>query len=155
MAVGFSTLNAFPFVVGDKVFIENISVGITTFKGFNSKNYGYKLFTLTSVTPNIGGIGTVSYNLSEDLGIGEDPGTADLIRSSGIITPEKYFPKFDINLITKNYIEGEDVVSDNKVGTVQTWDPTTRTLRILSRDTFKVGDRIRGLASDILTIVLR
>ena len=152
MAVGFSTLSAFPFVVGDKVFIENISVGITTFKGFNSKNYGYKLFTLTSVTPNIGGIGTVSYNLSEDLEIGEDPGTADLIRSSGIITPEKYFPKFDINLITKNYIEGEDVVSDNKVGTVQTWDPTTRTLRILSRDTFEVGDRIRGLASDILTI---
>ena len=65
-------------VVGDKVFIENISVGITTFKGFNSKNYGYKLFTLTSVTPNIGGIGTVSY-VSEDLGIGEDPGTADLL----------------------------------------------------------------------------
>ena len=56
MSVGFST--AFPFAVGDKVLIENISVGAaSTNKGFNSKDYGYKLFTLTSVTEKNIGIG--------------------------------------------------------------------------------------------------
>ena len=48
--------------------IENVSyVGVVTtdtLKGYNSKDYGYKLFTLNAVTPNIGGIGTVAYNLS-------------------------------------------------------------------------------------------
>ena len=152
LSVGFSTASSFPFAVGDKVFIENINVGInSTAKGYNSKNYGYKLFTLTSITPNIGGIGTVSYNLSEDLSEGEVPGTVDLIRSSGIITPEKYFPKFDINLVTNNYIPGEEIVSDYKRGVVQSWDRTTRTLRVLSRDSFKVGDKIRGLTSDLLS----
>ena len=153
LSSGFSSLSDFPFEVGSKVFVENISVGInSTSKGFNSKNYGYKLFTLTSVTPNIGGIGTVSYNLSEDLSSGEDPGTADLIRSSGIITPEKYFPTFDIDLVTKDFIIGEEIVSGTKTGVVQSWDGTTKTLRILSQDTFKVGDKIRGLSSDTLAI---
>ena len=153
LSSGFSSLNDFPFAVGDKVFIENISVGInTSFIGFNSKNYGYKLFTLTSVTPNIGGIGTVSYNLTEDLSDGQDPGKADLIRSSGIITPEKYFPIFDIDLVSKDFISGEQIVSGNKTGKVQSWDNTTKTLRVLSKDTFKVDDKIRGLSSDSLAI---
>ena len=151
LSSGFSSLNDFPFEVGGKVFVENVSVGInSTAKGFNSKNYGYKLFTLTSVTPNIGGIGTVSYNLSEDLNDGEIPGKADLIRSSGIITPEKYFPTFVIDLATKDFIPGEKIVSSTKTGTVQSWDSTTKTLRILSQDTFKVGEKIRGLTSDSL-----
>ena len=153
LSTGFSSLNDFPFEVGSRVFIENISVGInSTSKGYNSKNYGYKLFTITSVTPNIGGIGFVSYNLSEDLSNGEDPGKADLIRSSGIITPEKYFPKFDIGLVTKDFIPGEDIVSGTKTGTVQSWDSTTKTLRILSQDSFKIGDSIRGLSSDSLAV---
>ena len=46
--VGYSTSSAFPFEVGDKVFIENVSVGVgSTGKGFNSVKYDYKLFTVT------------------------------------------------------------------------------------------------------------
>ena len=45
LAVGFSTAELFPVEVGDKVLIENISVGIgSTGKGFNSSAYNYKLF---------------------------------------------------------------------------------------------------------------
>ena len=89
MSVGFST--SFPFEVGDEVMIENIStVGVgTTIKGYNSKDYGYKLFTLTSVTPNIGGIGQVTYNLSDELGEGENPGEFDSINSAGQIIAQK------------------------------------------------------------------
>ena len=40
LAVGFSTVNSFPFETGDKVFIENVSVGVgSTGKGYNSSNY--------------------------------------------------------------------------------------------------------------------
>ena len=42
LAVGFSTVNSFPFETGDKVFIENVSVGVgSTGKGYNSSNYSY------------------------------------------------------------------------------------------------------------------
>ena len=51
---GFSDI--FPIAVGDKVFIENISVGVgSTAKGYNSSAYNYKLFSVTAVDENLGG----------------------------------------------------------------------------------------------------
>ena len=148
MAVGFSTVGKFPFVVGDQVMIENISIGGTE-RGYNSKDYGYKLFTLTSVTPNIGGIGTVSYNLSDVLNVGELPGDFDIINSSGMIIAEKDFPTFNIQLTTGNYLSGEKVTTNGKEGVVQSWDRTTKILRVLSSDDFASGEVIRGLTSEL------
>ena len=73
---GFTTVNAFPFEVGDKVMVESTSVGIAstvqgaiqlvpTGRGYNSADYNYKLFTLTAVDANVGGIGTMAFSLSE------------------------------------------------------------------------------------------
>ena len=55
-----------PFSVGDKVLIENISVGVgTTGYGYNSSQYDYSLFTLTAVNvPLGGGVGFVTYSLA-------------------------------------------------------------------------------------------
>ena len=51
LSVGFSTVNSFPFSIGDKVLVENVSVGVgSTGKGFNSSEYDYKLYTLTAVS---------------------------------------------------------------------------------------------------------
>lgn len=149
LAVGFST--NFPFAVNDKVLIENISVGLgTDGKGYNSENYGYKLFTLTDVTENLGGIGaTVTYNLSQDLEEGELPGNVDDINSFGIIVPEKFFPVFDVSLQNGNYLVGETVQSNGKSGIVQSWDTESKTLRVLSKDDFSVGEKIRGLTSEL------
>ena len=45
LAVGFSTINSFPFSVNDEVLVEGVSVGVgSTGKGFNTENYDYKLF---------------------------------------------------------------------------------------------------------------
>ena len=148
MSVGFSTGTSFPFEVGDQVIIENISIGGTE-KGYNSKDYGYKLFTLTSVTPNIGGIGSVSYNLSTYLSEGETPGEFDEINSSGVIVAKKDFPTFETQLITGNYLSGEKVNTNGKEGVVQSWDRTTKTLRVLSSDNFVSGEVIRGLTSEL------
>ena len=65
LSVGFSASDDFPVEVGDKVMIENISVGIgSTGTGFNSSDYGYKLFPVIYVDKNLGGVGaTFSYSL--------------------------------------------------------------------------------------------
>ena len=51
--------------MGDKVLIENVSVGVgTTGYGYNSSKYEYSLFTLTAVNvPLGGGVGFVTYSL--------------------------------------------------------------------------------------------
>ena len=149
LSVGFST--TFPFDVDDRVMIENVSVGVgSTGKGFNSENYNYKLFTVTSVTPNIGGIGSVTYNIADDLVNGEVPGTYDDINSSGMIIPEKFFPIFDPIIDVGNYLPGEKVTTNGKEGTVQSWDRGTKTLRVLSLNDFTAGDKIRGLTSELI-----
>lgn len=121
LAASFSNPEDFPFSVGSKVLIENISVGVgSTGKGFNSEKYSYQLFALTSVTPNIGGIGaTVAYNLSEYLSNGEQPGTFDSTNSAGKIIPENDFPIFNVELQKNVLYNGESISPD---GIIQHWD---------------------------------
>jgi hypothetical protein len=148
LAVGFSTINSFPFAENDKVLIENVSVGVgSTGKGFNSENYNYQLFTLTSVTENLGGNGNVVFNLNELLTDSELPGTFDPENSSGKIIAQKHFPIFDITLKNNNYFKGEVVTSESAVGTVEDWDPKSNLVKIVSKKNFKVGDTITGLSS--------
>ena len=65
LSVGFSTVNIFPFAVGDKVLVEGISVGVgSTGTGYNSSGFDYKLFDVTGITENLGGIGSVTYSMS-------------------------------------------------------------------------------------------
>jgi hypothetical protein len=149
LAVGFSTINSFPFAVNDKVLIENVSVGVgSTGKGYNSENYNYQLFTLTSVTENLGGLGgSVVYNLNEFLIGSEFPGIFDPTNSSGKIIAQKHFPIFDITLKNNNYFKGEIVTSKSAAGTVEDWDPKSNLVKVISKKNFKVGDTITGLSS--------
>jgi hypothetical protein len=146
LSVGFSTASAFPFVVNDKVLVENIGI-VTAGSGFNSEDYNYQLFTITSVDSNIGGIGSVTYNLSEFLDDIELPGEFDPTNSSGRIIPEKYFPTFKVLLKKNNYFIGETVISDSATGTVEDWDQKTNFVKIVSKDNFKVGDLVKGSSS--------
>jgi hypothetical protein len=131
LAVGFSTAEAFPCEVGDKVLIENISVGIgSTGKGFNSSAYDYKLFPIIAVDKNLGGIGaTVAYSLEGliDSNKGEFVGKFDSFNSGGRIIPEKYFPLFDVTLKDNEFLQDEIVYSPNTSGTVESWDRKTGT----------------------------
>jgi hypothetical protein len=149
LSVGFSTTNSFPFAVNDKVLIENISVGIaSTGRGFNSENYNYQLFTLTSVTENLGGLGgSVTYNLDGFLTDSESPGTFNPNNSSGRIIAQKQFPIFDIILRKNDYLIGETVTSESSTGTVEDWDSKLDFIKILSKNNFKVGEIIKGSSS--------
>jgi hypothetical protein len=146
LSVGFSTASSFPFAVNDKVLIENIGIA-TIGKGFNSEDYNYQLFTVTSVNPNIGGIGEITYNLNEFLSEFETPGEFDPDNSSGRIIPQKYFPTFNISLIKNNYLIGETAISESAVGTIEDWDSKTNFVKIISKDNFDSGNLIVGSAS--------
>jgi hypothetical protein len=153
LKVGFSTANSFPFAVGDKVLVENISVGVgSTGKNYNSSGYDYKLFELTEVTPNLGGIGSVRFNMSNYFKDDEFSGQFDEINSSGRITAQKHFPLFNINLELSNYIIGETVTSDSATGVVEDWRPATGILRISSNDKFVVGEKITGSSSNFSSV---
>jgi len=154
LSVGFSTADSFPFEVNDRVLIENISV-VTgeSVRGYNSSDYNYKLFTLTSVDENLGGIGSVTYSLEGLLSGSEFPGIFDAVNSSGRIIPEKYFPVFNPVLKTNNYIVGENVKTDKASGYVESWDSITNYLKIISNDIFEVNDIIKGSSSKTEGIV--
>jgi hypothetical protein len=157
LSVGFSTANSFPFSINDKIFIENVSVGIaSTAKGFNSENYNYQFFTITSVDPNIGGIGTVTYNLTNFLLNGETPGIFDPTNSSGRVIPEKYLPKFKSTLKSNDFLLNEKVKyldSEGEIGFVSSWDKDTGYLKVSSLDIIEPNKTIQGLSSKTRGII--
>ncbi len=152
LSVGFSTIGTFPFTVGDKVLIENVSVGVgTTARGYNSAEYNYKLFELTQVDPNIGGLGIVTfsmYDFYKDLDPGVTPGQFDPVNSVGRIIPEKYFPIFNVDMGMADYLKGETVTSKGATGIVENWDPRLGLLKIASGDEFPVHNIIKGQSSE-------
>ena len=139
LSVGFSTANVFPFVVGDTVMIENVSIGIgSTGKGYNSADHDYKLFTVNAVDANLGGIGaTITYSMAAEFpDDGTFPGTFDPNNSAGRIIPEKYFPQFDIELGTNDYLDGETVSSTSASGTVESWNSEIGILKVSANNNF-------------------
>jgi hypothetical protein len=147
---GFS--DVFPFSVGDKVLIENISVGVgSTGIGYNSSNYGYSLFTLTKVpfgASALGGsIGIVTYSLSGYLNEGTIPGNFDSLNSSGRIIAEKDFPVFDVKLKKNNFILGETIISESNTGQVESWNSEIELLKVSTTRDFKVGEILIGKTS--------
>lgn len=139
--------SAFPFVIGDEILIENISVGInSTGKGYNSSNYDYQYFNVTGVN-TVGA--TINFNLLNYLNSGEYPGTYDKVNSSGRVVPTKHMPVFDVSLKKNHFFVGEVVESVSSKGKVQSWDETNEILKVSSSvDTFKKGDRLKGLSSN-------
>jgi hypothetical protein len=150
LGVSFSYGQVFPFNVGDRVLIENVSVGVSsTLKGYNSKNYNYALFTITSVNPQYGGSGaSIVYNISDYLALSDSPGTFDEENSAGIVVPEKYFPIFDPILEKGSFIVGEKVISDSFYGYVLGWNEYSEQLKISTRDSFRIDSLIRGETSN-------
>jgi hypothetical protein len=145
LAVSYGNIDEFPFEVGDEVIIENTNIDIVEGgNGYNSSNYGYKLFTLTEVNPDIGGeTPTITYNISDLKN--PNPGVFDTFESIGTVTPKKYFPIFEIELIKDRFISGEKIISQSGVeGIAQSYDFKNEYLKINTTEEFKVGDLVTG-----------
>ena len=143
LKTGFTTTSDYPFTVGEKVFIENVSVIQTnTSNGYNSSNYDYSLFEIIDSTPNINSIGaSFSYTLPS----GITPGLYDNSLYSGSVVPESYLPEFKINLKTSQFLNGETIkTSSGKSGEVTKWDNNNGILNVLSSEKINPGEFIFG-----------
>ena len=143
----FSVGQDFPFAIGDKVLIEGVGIATTGF-GYNSSEYDYDLFTLNSITPNLGGANPkVTFILEND-----NPGEYDPDASAGRIIPEKHFPGFepvtrkgDFNIKEKIT---QETLTGTKTGTVIGWNKNNNTLRVATGDVFEEGKQIEGNSSN-------
>ena len=149
--VGFSGtyIDPFPFTVGDKVLVENASVGVgSTASGFNSSGYDYARFEITEVTPNFGGIGTVKYDMSNYLTKNVDyPGIFDSVNSVATLIPDKWFPQFDVELQPNKFRVGDEVESFDSTntqikGVVFDWNNSSKYLTVESNREFEKGKLI-------------
>jgi hypothetical protein len=142
----YSNLEDFPFVVGDKVLVENTSILTdSSAKGYNSSSYDYSRFTITNIAPNIGGSnGSITYNLASQLSYIEYPGVYDSSISSGSVVPEKFFPQFTAELSKNLFLKDEIVSAGSLTGNVQFWNSENELLTISTSDEFTSGLIIIG-----------
>lgn len=158
LSPSYSVLQDFPFEIGDKVLVENVSVGIgTTHKGYNSENYGYTLFTIIDRDPSLGGAGaTVTYSLENVLGNEESPGNFNAFNSVGRIVPEKYLPTFKLDSQKSKFVTNELVIGTSGAkGTIKTIDYDRDIIKVYTLDDFKVGDILKGIVSGRRSRILK
>ena len=151
----FSNSEDFPFSIGSKILVEGVSVGITTTsRGYNSASYNYALFSLTSVTPAVGGeVAKITYNLSPYLNNNENPGIFNKFYSSGKIIPESYFPIFNPVLKKNNFYAGEIIYSLSETGVVESWNPDIQHLKVSTLNDFEINQKITGKTSGSVAVI--
>ena len=158
LSVGFTTVGGFPFSINDKILIENVAIvgGSSTYRGYNSENYDYELFTIKSINPNYGGFGaSIVYNLDGFLSSGEEPGEFNSLDSSARVIAEKNFPIFNPTLKKNNFILGEEVTTleGDAIGKLNKWNSITEYATIETSDDFEVGKILVGKSSDSQALI--
>ena len=93
LKVAYSVTENFPIEVGDRVFVEETSVGVgSTGKGYNSDRYDYRTFEVTQVHENLGNVGVVTYSMGGNVPSGEIPGNFDSTLSAAVLVRERDLP---------------------------------------------------------------
>ena len=101
------------FSVGEKFLLENVSVGLgSTGRGYNSKEYGYKLWTITASSGQIGGANAYMEFIlpEEEIGLGKTPGKMVAAESAARVVLESHFPRFRTFLKQNQFFNGETVI---------------------------------------------
>lgn len=144
--LGFSTN---PLKTGDEVFVDGIQEYTGVGDGFNSKNYGFRFFEVTSfngginpaqVTIDLSGIGTGS------------PGVAVTDVNFGSIIKKESYPTFAVDILPKEFIQNEPLLLENAAGettaTVLTVESSDESV-LKTRGDLKlnVGDKLLGSVS--------
>ena len=153
----FPTARDFPFVVGKKILVENISIGFnSTGQGYNSSDYDYNLFPVTTVFPQLGGSGAyIEYSLKDYLEVGEEPGNVVPLTNLGRVVPEEHFPLFETTLGTNDFLLGETVVNGDTEGQVEAWVSNIEQLKVSTPKEFGLGTVVRGLSSNTQAVILK
>lgn len=146
----------FPFAVNDKIYVEGINVVGTGGSGFNSKDYGFAPFTITSIN-SIQGSSRITYTISEVAGSASTTGTYDSITSFGRAIKLEDLVKFNAILGISNYTPGETIFTSSgysAVVDVDGWDPENKILSLKNQTgTLNNGDVISGSKSGAKSVV--
>ena len=144
----------FPYVIGEKVMIEGVNVGLSTVgTGYNSDQYNYSLFPITGVLPNLGGTGAfIDYDMSDVLNGTQHPGSP-ISPINGRVIPESHLPIFDPVLEPNDYFQDETVTNGLIEGNVESYNKNTEILKVSTPFDFQIGDTVRGLTSNTQGIV--
>ena len=153
----FDTPRDFPYVVGSKILVENISIGAgSTGRGYNSSDYDYTLFPVITALPQFGGSGAfVEYSIKDLLRTGEVPGTVEPLTTLGQVVSEDYFPLFKPTLKTNDFLVGETVFNEDKTGIVESWISNIEQLKIDASRDFNLGTVVRGESSNTQAVILK
>ena len=147
------TASTVPFVVGDFVFVENISLASTTGTGFNSADYSYNFFRVTAYRNT--NPAEVEYDISP---YATNAGVANTSQNSfAFLVNRNNYPTFDVTqeplpfivgetLYTKSggtYIERDLIITDN----------LNDSIKVYGTYTLSVGEVISGKDSGALATI--
>ena len=150
--VGFSTITAWPFSVGEEFMIEGVVTKQPTVdEGYNSVDYDYKkLFVVKTADPNIGGqIPSFTFNMGDFVKTTNGPGIYNDLFTSGRIIPKSFFPVFKVNRISNKYFVNETITNGVSEDLVVSWDVKNELLKVFTSfpERYKIGDTILGKTS--------
>jgi hypothetical protein len=156
VATEYSTGDYYPFVVGEKLMIEGSNPGIGNSRGFNSSEFNYNLYTITTIDPNLGGgAGSVSFSMAEQLTSSDSVIAYDKINSAARLLPQRDFPTFNIKIKKNEFIKEEIIKTNGKIAIVEEWDKEFSILKVNSIDEFGSNETITGKTSKSIGTVDR
>tara|TARA_S200000501_G_scaffold20363_1_gene18101 strand:- start:21595 stop:34593 length:12999 start_codon:yes stop_codon:yes gene_type:complete len=141
---------AAPFLVGDEVFIEGIKKYSTDGSGFNSEDYGFKFFKVSSFDDT--GINfKVTINLE---GLSTNTGIAITNQNSlaSIVNKNKY-PIFTTLLESSKFIIGEQLIIGNEQKDLFITSSESDFIKITGNYELSIGDIITGKESGVIATI--
>jgi predicted RNA-binding protein with TRAM domain len=146
--LGFSTP---PFNIGDKVFVEGIQKSSISGDGFNSEDYGYKLFTISDYNNTTGVLDTVTIDISE---FTTNTGVAKTVQDSiGNIIKSIDYPSFNITKIPSSFNIGEKLISNGIERDLKISSYQNSFIKVSGRYELSAGEVIIGKESGNITII--
>ena len=150
------TETIFPFAIGDEIFIEKCRQLDRTKDNFNSKDYGYKFFTVTGISSENFTVSFSMTGVKDALNLNQTTNEGNYITDYGygVVINKKDMPEFDMVLIDDlKYVSGEKVIGFDNFGnsvfsaTVMEngWDNDINQLRLIdAKGELEIGNKLKG-----------
>ena len=159
-SIGFTT-DTYPFVMGEKIFIEGIDIISGTGQGYNSSDYDYATFDVVGVNTAIGlaNGATLSYRIPgiSTAGIYNQSSLGSAIKYSNLAKYQIVMKGDNSNLFSKGEAVNFGSLGETSAFVVdnQGWDQNTSKLRInqISGKEIKVGVTVRSQTTSAKAIV--
>jgi len=137
---GFTTSNPLPISVNDKIYVEGISA---SGNGFNSSDYNYEYFTVTSVDPAYGSqdAATIEYEVNINPGSYSSSSTFN-----AYVTPVSYLPNIIANIKQNEFLNKEGVDGTEIIDNIKN-SPIENLLKIKTSKNIATNDSIIGESS--------